>query len=140
MKAALDIIDKFSRGTFPKDIFYAPGMPEYRAAWDNVITTAEKYNEPGRFTAFIGYEWTSQVPPGNNLHRVVIYRDGKDKAVQTEPFTTYPPTGSTTPKTSGDAPSLPGEERRARPGDRPQRQSLEWMMFPWIENRRPQSR
>ena len=36
VKAALDIIDKFSRGTFPREIFYAPGMPEYRSAWDNV--------------------------------------------------------------------------------------------------------
>ena len=71
VKAALDIIDNFSRGTFPKEIFYAPGMPEYRSAWENVLTNAEKYNDPGKFTAFIGYEWTSQVPPGNNLHRVV---------------------------------------------------------------------
>ena len=38
------------------------------------------------------------MPPGNNLHRVVIYRDGGDKAGQTEPFTTYPPAGSTTPE------------------------------------------
>ena len=38
------------------------------------------------------------MPPGNNLHRVVIYRDGGDKAIQTEPFTTYPPLGSTTPE------------------------------------------
>ena len=38
------------------------------------------------------------MPPGNNLHRVVIYRDGGDKAIQTLPFTTYPPLGSTTPE------------------------------------------
>ena len=38
------------------------------------------------------------MPPGNNLHRVVIYRDGGDKAGQVEPFTTYPPAGSTTPE------------------------------------------
>ncbi len=38
------------------------------------------------------------MPPGNNLHRVVIYRDGGDKAIQTLPFTTYPPQGSTTPE------------------------------------------
>ena len=39
-----------------------------------------------------------QVPPGNNLHCVVIYRDGADKASQTVPFTTYPPEGSTNPE------------------------------------------
>ncbi len=96
--AALDIIDQFSRGTMPKELMYFPGSANYASAWKQTIDGAEKYNEPGKFTAFIGYEWTSQVPPGNNLHRVVIYRDGADKASQTEPFTTYPPAGSTTPE------------------------------------------
>jgi hypothetical protein len=96
--AAVDIIDRFSRGTFPQDLMYYPGTPAYGAAWKQTLDAAEKYNSPGKFTAFIGYEWTSQVPPGNNLHRVVIYRDGADKAGQTEPFTTYPPAGSTTPE------------------------------------------
>jgi len=96
--AALEIIDAFSRGTFPKSLLYLPGSAPYRSTWKRIIDTAEKYNEPGRFTTFIGYEWTSQVPPGNNLHRVVLYRDGGDKAIQTEPFTTYPPAGSTVPE------------------------------------------
>ena len=96
--AAFEIIDNFSRGTFPKALMYFPGTKAYGAAWRITLDAAEKYNEPGKFTAFIGYEWTSQVPPGNNLHRVVIYRDGADKASQTEPFTTYPPAGSTTPE------------------------------------------
>jgi hypothetical protein len=96
--AALDIIDRFSRGNFPEALMYYPGTPAYGAAWKQTLNAAEKYNAPGKFTAFIGYEWTSQVPPGNNLHRVVVYRDGADKAGQTEPFTTYPPAGSTTPE------------------------------------------
>ena len=96
--AAMEIIDSFSRATFPKALMYYPGTPAYGAAWKLTVDAAEKYNEPGKFTAFIGYEWTSQVPPGNNLHRVVVYRDDGDKARQTEPFTTYPPAGSTTPE------------------------------------------
>jgi hypothetical protein len=59
--------------------------PVMASVWKQYTATAEKYNEPGRFTAMIGYEWTS-VPNGNNLHRNVLFRDGKDKADQIFPF------------------------------------------------------
>lgn len=54
--------------------------------WEQTIAAAEKYNDPGQFTAFIAYEWSS-APGGDNLHRVVIYRDDGDKASQTLPLT-----------------------------------------------------
>lgn len=56
--------------------------------WQRETAAAEKYNTPGLFTAFIGFEWTS-MPNGNNLHRNVIFRDGKDKADQIVPFSQY---------------------------------------------------
>ncbi|MHC4369286.1 MAG: DUF3604 domain-containing protein [Planctomycetota bacterium] len=59
-----------------------------RTMWDRVTTYAEQNNEPGIFTALIGYEWTSS-PEGNNLHRNVIFRDGKDKADRMLPLSNY---------------------------------------------------
>jgi hypothetical protein len=62
-----------------------------RSVWDRQIAFADKYNEPGRFTALIGFEWTSiatNEAPGN-LHRVVIFKDGRDRASQVVPFSAF---------------------------------------------------
>jgi hypothetical protein len=54
--------------------------------WKQSVKAAEAANDPGKFTAFIGYEWSS-APGGDNMHRVVIYRDNAEKALQTLPLT-----------------------------------------------------
>ena len=59
-----------------------------KSMWERETAAAEKYNTPGLFTAFIGFEWTS-MPNGNNLHRNVIFRDGKARADQISPFSQY---------------------------------------------------
>ncbi|MHC4945148.1 MAG: DUF3604 domain-containing protein [Planctomycetota bacterium] len=84
VKAALELIDMYSKGDFPIDLLQ--NEKAIRSAWDEMIEAADKYNEPGRFTAFIGYEWTSLIEPGNNLHRVVIFRDDGDRAGRIMPF------------------------------------------------------
>lgn len=95
--AAIEIISQFSQGTFPKELMYFPGTPGYRSAWRETIEAADEANDPGRFTAFIGFEWTSNTG-GNNLHRVCVFRDNGLRASQVEPFTVYPPFGSDNPR------------------------------------------
>ncbi len=66
-------------------------MPDMRAAqvsaWQAIADFADQHNEPGNFTALIGWEWSS-IPSGANLHRVVI-TDGDAASAKTyQPFST----------------------------------------------------
>ena len=59
-----------------------------RSKWAENCDIADRYNQPGAFTAFIGFEWTS-MPNGRNLHRVVIFRDDKERATQVLPLSFF---------------------------------------------------
>jgi hypothetical protein len=97
VQVAVEVIEAFSQDKFPPALKSEPGTQAYLATWEQIMDAAEAYNEPGRFTAFIGYEWTSNTG-GDNLHRVVIYRDGKNKASMMVPYTTLKPLGSDDPR------------------------------------------
>ncbi len=87
INAALEIVETFA-GISGKPLPDAATDPVFVASvWSRYLETADKFNDPGRFTTIIGYEWTS-TEKGNNLHRNVLYRDGADLARQMNPYTT----------------------------------------------------
>ena len=82
----MEIITLQGRGELPT------AMTDYAVQfdmWRKMTEIVESHNEPGIFSALIGYEWTSNYGGGNNLHRNVIYRDGKDLADRVRPLTTF---------------------------------------------------
>jgi hypothetical protein len=63
------------RGATPGHPPFFAGPGTTRSAWkDIVIAAAEMYNDPGKFTTFIAFEWTA-APNAGNMHRNVIFRD-----------------------------------------------------------------
>lgn len=96
-RAAFELVSQFSQGTVSPALNYQPGNPAYAKTWDLIVDTAEAFNDPGVFTTFIAYEWTSLVE-GRNLHRNVIFRDGAQRAGRIVPYTTTPPLGSPNPR------------------------------------------
>jgi len=60
--------------------------PYLRSVWQDSTALADKHNQPGKFTAFIGYEWTQLF---YMAHRVVVFRDGSEKTNQIVPFSQY---------------------------------------------------
>jgi hypothetical protein len=82
-KAGMEVVETFSQGKLPEA---AKDRDFYATVWESYLKKAEQYNDPGRFTTVIGYEWTS-TPGGLNLHRNVLFRGGMDDAKQMLPFT-----------------------------------------------------
>ncbi|MFT6034003.1 MAG: hypothetical protein ACI854_002545 [Arenicella sp.] len=75
-----ELIDRAAKGDLP------PAMTDLvrqnkrtSGLWKAHNETVDRYNQPGIFSAFIGFEYTP-MPEGNNLHRVVMFRDGAEKA------------------------------------------------------------
>ncbi len=76
------------------------------SAWKYEVDTANRYNQPGKFTTFVAYEWTTMLEGKYNLHRNVIFADEGPAA----PFTA---TDSRRPEISGTSsmPSAPWGSR-----------------------------
>jgi hypothetical protein len=71
-----------------------PPIPEFmqpdvsKSVWQEIVKIADEYNEPGKFTTFPAYEWTSQGPTGTqNLHRNIIFRSSD--GVPELPFSSF---------------------------------------------------
>ncbi|MHA1529681.1 MAG: DUF3604 domain-containing protein, partial [Alphaproteobacteria bacterium] len=89
LDAAVELVRQFSQGELSEVLNYQPGNPAYRRVWDDIVDAAEEFNDPGHFTTFSAYEWTS-LEKGNNLHRNVIFRDGPERTKQIVPYSTTP--------------------------------------------------
>jgi len=94
MQAAQELIDAKTHNRLPKALLNPAGAAErLHKNWLQHLATVERYNEPGKFTAFIGFEYTL-MDGGNNLHRNVIFRDGSARASTVGPLASF---GTTIP-------------------------------------------
>ncbi len=79
LRATAELLDARAKGTMPLGLQNdADSAKRTKSIWLDHLGIVERYNEPGKFTAFMGFEYTL-MDGGNNLHRNLIFRDGKDK-------------------------------------------------------------
>jgi hypothetical protein len=86
--SAVSLILRSILTSIPMEEYVTPEM--LKTNWAAFVKTANKYNDPGKFTAFISYEWTS-IPNGRNMHRNVYFRDDTGPAVPFSSFDSYYP-------------------------------------------------
>jgi len=85
-RVTAELIDRVGRNDLPKALTDPERQRKTSTSiWTGHSTLVERYNEPGKFTAFMGFEYTL-MPSGNNLHRVVMFRDGKSRTDQVLPY------------------------------------------------------
>ncbi|NYH96296.1 DUF3604 domain-containing protein, partial [Novosphingobium marinum] len=81
-----DLILDFAKAIQSDDKTYDVPAELVGSIWQGVAERADRFNRPGRFTALIGYEWTSMIN-GDNLHRVVLFRGDAEDTTKVVPFT-----------------------------------------------------
>ncbi len=85
-RAMAELLDARGRNDLPEAMLNQSDAAERtKSVWKSNMKTIEEYNEPGKFTAFHGFEYTL-MQGGNNLHRNVIFRDGADKVGKISPI------------------------------------------------------
>ena len=85
MRATMELITAAGEGKLIGILPREQQRKGTKQIWNSHTGIVERYNEPGKFTAFMGFEYTL-MPNGDNLHRVVMFRDGKPRADQILPY------------------------------------------------------
>lgn len=85
-RAIAELITAASNGTLPAALRDREAQADATGKiWTSHLDTLDRFNEPGKFTALAGFEYTL-MPDGNNLHRVVVFRDGSARTRQVLPY------------------------------------------------------
>lgn len=89
-----EIVRAANRGMDDGELVELGSEAIHRPAWEYLVDAAERHDDPGTFTALIGWEWSS-LPDAANLHRVVFMANGGDVA---KTFLPYGSDDSTVPE------------------------------------------